>query len=185
MQDEQQLLKAFANGDYSAMEMLILKYEDSLFNLCLKLTMNRADAEDLYQQMWLKAMQKPGTCKRSFKNWMYTICLNSYRDSCRRNQTAQRIISSGNAEAEYALTVAADDESAENAAIKNITRQLLISKVAKLQDKHRVAVILHYFEGLDYKECADILGLPIGTVKSRLNNARKMLRTQMEGEHVV
>jgi len=184
MQEEQQLLQAFSSGDYSAIETLVLRYEDSLFGLCLKLTMNRPDAEDLYQQMWLKAMQRPQSCTRSFKNWMYTICVNSYKDSVRRKKTAQRIISSGE-EAEYALAVAADDETAENAAINNLTNKWLVTKVAQLQDIHRITVILHYFQGLDYKECAKVLGLPIGTVKSRLNAAKKTLRMQMEEEHIV
>lgn len=183
MQDEQQLIRSFANGDYSAIETLVLRYEDSLFNLCLKLTMNRADAQDLYQQMWLKAMQRPQSCTRSFKNWMYTICVNSYKDSFRRKKTAQRFISEN--ATDYALVTATDDESAENAAINNIIKKLLISKVAGLQDKQRITVVLHYFEGLDYKECSKVLGLPIGTVKSRLNSAKKTLRKQMEDEHIV
>ena len=181
MQDERYILEAYANGNYSAIETLILRYEDSLFNLCLKLTMKRSEAEDLYQQTWLKVLKKPHLCKQSFKNWIYTICVNTYKDDYRRGKT-QRLHSCTDEETEYALAVATDDVSAENMAIKNMTKELLIKKICQLQDKHRITVILHYFEGLDYMECAKVLGLPIGTVKSRLNSAKKTLRAQMEDE---
>ena len=142
----------------------------------MKLTLNRPDAEDLYQQMWFKAMQNAHTCKRSFKNWMYTICVNTYKDSYRRSKHKEIT----GEQAEYAMALAVDSVSAETAAIKNLTKQLLVDQINGMKDKHRIVLILHYFEGLDYKECANVLGIPIGTVKSRLNTAKAMLRKQME-----
>jgi len=182
--DEQLLLKTFSNGDFTYIDLLICRFEDSLFNLCLKLAKNRFDAEELYQQTWLKAIQKSQTCTKSIKNWLYTICLNAYRDIYRHRKRENEMIENtlDDEAKDYVISAATDNVSAENEAFRILTGQTLISKVNKLPEKHRLPIILFYFEGLDYKECAAVLGLPIGTVKSRLNAAKSKLRKEMENE---
>ena len=184
MPDEQQLLIAFSNNDFTYIDVLISRYENGLFNLCLKLARSHSDAEELYQQTWLKAIQKSHTCKRSFKNWLYTVCLNAYRDSFRRSRRENIVIDNALSDETktYLIETATDDISAEAEAMKNMTSKLLIEKIAVLPDKHRLPVIFHYFEGLDYRETAEVLGLPIGTIKSRLNSAKEKLRREMERE---
>jgi RNA polymerase sigma-70 factor (ECF subfamily) len=182
--DEQLLLETFSNGDFTYIDVLICRYEDSLFNLCLKLTKNRHDAEELYQQTWLKAIQKSHTCAKSMKNWLYTICLNAYRDSYRRSKRESEVIENtlDNETKDYVIAAATDNVSAESEALKKLTGEVLMNRVNSLPDKHRLPIILYYFEGLDYKESAAVLGLPIGTVKSRLNAAKSKLRKEMENE---
>lgn len=184
MPDEQLLLETFSNGDFTYIDLLICQYEDSLLNLCLKLAKNRHDAEELYQQTWLKAIQKSHTCAKSFKNWLYTVCLNAYRDSYRRSKRESEVIENTlDAETkDYVIAAATDNVSAENEALAKLTGEMLINKVNKLPDKHRLPIILFYFEGLDYKESAAVLELPMGTVKSRLNAAKTKLRKEMENE---
>lgn len=183
MQEDKELLKAFSNGDFSSIETLISRYESGLFGLCMKLTLSRPDAEDLYQQTWLKVIQKPGKCSRSFKNWIITICINTYKDNCRKNKRRYSEVSGE--QAENAMAIAADDVSAETAAIRNMARKQIVSHINKLKDKHRITLILYYFEGLDYNECAQVLGVPVGTIKSRLNAAKSILREQMEEMRLV
>jgi len=182
--DEQLLLETFSNGDFTYIDYIICLYEDSIFNLCLKLAKNRHNAEELYQQTWLKAIQKSHTCTKSLKNWLYTVCLNAYRDSYRRSRRESEVIENtmDDAAKDYIIAAATDNVSAENEALKKLTGEMLINKVSKLPDKHRLPIILYYFEGLDYKESAAVLGLPIGTVKSRLNAAKSKLRKEMENE---
>lgn len=184
MPDEKTLLAAFSNNDFTYIDLVINQYEDRLFNLCLKLAKNRQDAEELYQQTWLKAIQRSQTCKKSLKNWLYTVCLNAYRDSFRRSKRESEIIDHtlSDESKDYVISAATDNVSAENEAMRKITAQLLNSKINVLPDKHRLPIILHYFEGLDYKEIAVVLNLPIGTVKSRLNTAKTKLRVEMESE---
>lgn len=86
---------------------------------------------------------------------------------------------------EYALVSATDGISAENVAIDNYTKEQLIQNVDKLSDKHRLPVVLFYFEDMDYSECAATLGIPMGTLKSRLNTARKKLLDEMEKSGIV
>ncbi len=185
MPDEYQLLKSFSNGDTSSIDALIAQYEDDLFNLCCKLNQNRADAEDLYQQTWVKVMRSaPAYRHRSFKNWLYTICLNAYRDGWRRDKR-RRSISGGVTNEEmlvYALESATDNVSAESVAMDNLTQRLLAEKVGLLPEKLRLPVILYYFEDMSYEDSAQTLGIPVGTIKSRLNAAKQKLRGEMERE---
>lgn len=185
MTDEYQLLKSFSNGDTSSIDALIAQYEDDLFNLCCKLHHNRADAEDLYQQTWVKVVRNAQTYRnRSFKNWLYTICLNAYRDGWRRDKL-RRSISGGFGDEdalEYALESATDNVSAESAAMDNLSQRMLAEKVGLLPEKLRLPVILYYFEDMSYEESARLLGVPVGTIKSRLNAAKQKLRIEMERE---
>lgn len=182
MQNEQCL--SFSNGDSSCIEQLINQHEDNLYTLCLKLALNRLDAEDLYQQTWLKAIQKAHTfSQKSFKNWLYTICINLYRDDYRAKMR-KKVINShlGEDANEYVMKNATDHVSAEKAAMDNLQRTVLVSKINRLPNKQRIPLILFYFEGLEYKEIAAMLSVPIGTIKSRLNIAKRNLRSEMENE---
>jgi RNA polymerase sigma-70 factor, ECF subfamily len=185
LRDEQKLKDFLITGEYSSVETLIRLHEDSLYGLCRKLTQNRTDADDLYQQTWLKAISKAQTIKKeSFKNWLYIICINVYRDQYRKARRREKVtIDRMDKDAlEYVLESATDGVTTESIAIENYTRKLLVDKINKLPDKQRLPVMLHYFEDMDYSECARILGIPIGTIKSRLNSAKKKLQTEMEKE---
>lgn len=183
MPDEHQLLKSFQNGDMSCIDTLIALYEGDLFNLCCKLQRSRADAEDLYQQTWLKVVRNAHTYRqKSFKNWLYTICLNTYRDSWRRSRLRWTVTGLEDDALDFALQTATEGVSAESEAMENLTQQMLAEKVGLLPDKLRLPVILHYFQDLSYEESAQLLGVPVGTIKSRLNAARSRLREELESE---
>lgn len=187
MQDQQKLENFLFTGDYSSMEEIIRQHEDDLYSLCRKLAGSKQDADDLYQQTWLKAIQKAQSYRqKSFRNWLYTICLNVYRDEFRKAKIRGKItvdIKDAGAK-EYAIVSASDGISAESVAIENYVKEQLILKVSRLPDKHRLPVILHYFEEMDYTECAEVLKIPVGTIKSRLNSARRMLLDEMENDSI-
>ena len=181
LQTEQQLLQSFSEGDEAAIEILVARYEDRLYNLCFKLTAQRHEADDLYQQTWLKVLQKEKTyAHKSFQNWLYTICLNTYRDTYRKNIRRSQLITDD--VDDMTKENAAASGSAEKEAMYSITQTMLMAKINLLPDKFRLPILLHYFDGLDYNESARVLGLPVGTLKSRLNAAKKKLRLEMENE---
>jgi RNA polymerase sigma-70 factor (ECF subfamily) len=187
LQDEQQLKKFLCTGDYSSVESFIRQYEDSLYGLCRRLAGSRYDADDLYQQTWLKAIQKAQTYRHnSFRNWLYTICINTYRDQCRKAaQRAKVTADMTDADAkEYIIAIASDGVSAESIVIDSFDKQQLLDRVNRLPDKHRLPIVLHYFEDLDYSECANVLKVPVGTIKSRLNSAKKKLLEGMEKSRI-
>jgi RNA polymerase sigma-70 factor (ECF subfamily) len=183
LQTEQKLKSFLCTGDYSSVESFIHEYEDSLYNLCRRLAGSRHDAEDLYQQTWLKAIQNANAYRhKSFRNWLYTICINTYRDQCRKANRREKITGDVlDAETrEYVIASASDGVSAESVAIASFEKKQLIDLVNRLPDKHRLPIVLHYFEEMDYSECANVLKIPIGTIKSRLNSAKKKLLEEME-----
>jgi RNA polymerase sigma-70 factor (ECF subfamily) len=83
-------------------------------------------------------------------------------------------------EREYMLEAATDGVSAEAAALQRYEDMQLGATIAALPEKHRMPVLLHYFEGLGYEQTAMVLGIPVGTVKSRLSYAKKKLRREMD-----
>ncbi len=186
MHDEKQLLQSFCDGDFSDTDDLVRQYEDKLYNLCIKLTRNRADADDLYQQTWLAAVRKARTFRGpSLLSWLYTICLNAHRDNWRKSQRRAGVLGAmvSAQEREYMLEIATDGVSAEGVALQRYEDMWLGTTIAALPDKHRIPVLLHYFEGLGYEQTAMVLGIPVGTVKSRLSYAKKKLRKEMDNRH--
>ena len=181
LQTEQQLLQSFSSGDETAIETLVVRYEDRLYNLCFKLASKRHEAEELYQQTWLKVLQKSHTfAPKSFQNWLYTICLNTYRDNFRRNTREDKLMVDD--KDDLLKESASPGPSAEAEAMYSIAQAALMVQVNKLPDKLRIPILLYYFEELGYREIAEILRLPTGTVKSRLSTAKNRLRTEMENE---
>lgn len=183
MQDERELKDFLISGDYTLAEEVIRTHENSLYNLCCRLVQNRSDADDLYQQTWLKVLQKAQNVQAgSFKNWLYTVCINIYRDQYRKEKRRGKVTADIIDEdaKEYAIISATDGISAENIAIKNHTKNILIEEISRLPEKHRIPVVLFYFEDMDYNECAKVLKIPVGTIKSRLNTAKKMLQKEMK-----
>ncbi len=187
MQEEQKLKNFLCTGDYSSVESLVRAHEDSLYGLCRYLAGNPADADDLYQQTWLKAIQKAQTYRhKSFRNWLYTICINTFRDQRRKAKRREKIADdSMDAETkEYAIASASDEVSTESIVIRNFDKRRLLDLVRGLPDKHRLPIVLHYFEDMDYSDCAKVLNVPIGTIKSRLNAAKKKLHNEMEKSQI-
>ena len=155
---------------------------DQLFGAALGMTRNRADAEDLVQETFMKAYTKfhqyqQGT---NIKAWLYRILTNTYLTHYR---TAQRSPNgSGGEEVEdWQLAAAASHDekglvSAEAEALDNIPSSQLRTALESLSEDQRVVVLLSDVEGFAYKEIADMLDIPIGTVMSRLHRGRKNLR---------
>ena len=155
---------------------------DQLFGAALGMTRNRADAEDLVQETFMKAYTKfhqyqQGT---NIKAWLYRILTNTYITHYRKAQRSPK--RSGGEEVEdWQLAAAASHEekglvSAEAEALDNIPSSQLRTALESLSEDQRVVVLLSDVEGFAYKEIADMLDIPIGTVMSRLHRGRKNLR---------
>ena len=146
---------------------------NQLFGAALGMTRNRADAEDLVQETYLKAYQKfhqykPGT---NIKAWLYRILTNTYITSYRKAQRSPKRASTDTIE-DWQL---ADAASHAEVGLKSAEVEALES----LSEEHRMVVLMADVEGMSYKEIAEELGVPMGTVMSRLNRARKNLRSAL------
>ena len=158
---------------------------NQLFGAALGMTRNRADAEDLVQETYLKAYQKfhqyqPGT---NIKAWLYRILTNTYITSYRKAQRSPKRASSDTVEDWQLADAASHSEvglkSAEVEALESLPSSQLRDALDSLSEEHRMVVLMADVEGMSYKEIAEELGVPMGTVMSRLNRARKNLRSSL------
>jgi len=159
-------------------------YLDPLYGAALRLTRNPTDAEDLVQDTYAKAFAafhqfKPGT---NLKAWLYRILTNTFINNYRKTQ--RQPSTSGDEIEDWQLAKAAEHqsvglESAEMAALKAMPDEAVRAALESLSPEFRGVVLLADVEGFSYKEIAEIMGTPIGTVMSRLNRARAALRVKL------
>ena len=149
--------------------------QDELLRFAYKLTTDREEANDLLQETSLKALDNEDkyTPDTNFKGWMYTIMRNLFINNYRRSVRELNFLDSNFTD--YAQTqVAKDDDRFE----ETYDLKLLYRTINKLPDDTKQPFIM-FVSGLKYKEIAEKMGLPIGTIKSRLHFARKKLQKEL------
>lgn len=181
--DDQGLIAASLAGSSEAFGSLVRRYQDRLYPTVLRLIGCAEDAEDLLQEAFLKAQEKlPGFHgESSFYTWIYRIAVNlALSDRRRRKRAAWRLRLQGHAE----FLDPADDlvQSDPSLPLERAERDDLIQAALNaLKPEQRAVVVLKDQDGLSYEEIAATLGIPIGTVRSRLHRARSELLQRLQG----
>jgi len=155
---------------------------NQLYGAALRLTRNRADAEDLVQETCLKAYAAFGSFRAgsNLRAWLYRILTNNYIDGCRRRQRQPAQHLTGEITDRHLLRSAAHLStglrSAESEALDRFPDSDVAAALRELSEHIRMAVYLADVEGLAYREIADVMRTPVGTVISRLHRGRRQLR---------
>ena len=174
MEQEAQLVQQCLQGDGSAWEELVRQHSRRVFNICYRFTGNRTEAEDLSQDVFLRIYKTLGSYRSAyggFATWMTSVTRNLLIDHYRRTKR-DRITDS----LEDAMPVVENKESAGRRPHQQLLLGELSSQVqtalTKLSPELREAVILRDLQQLDYNEIRQVLDVPEGTVKSRINRGR-------------
>ncbi len=175
--DDAALLAQLRAGDGPAFETLVTTYQHRVFGVALRMLGSRAEAEDIAQETFLRAHRALGEFRGEARlgTWLYAIasrlCLNRLASAPRRHE-----------QSDEAAVLRHAAESADAGAVLE-QRELaaaLHDAIAALPEERRIVVVLRDLEGLDYEEVAEVLGLPLNTVRTRLHRARLDLKAKLE-----
>ncbi|HEV2382619.1 MAG TPA: RNA polymerase sigma factor [Terriglobia bacterium] len=186
MEQQQQLVKRCLAGEDSAWEELLKAHNRKVYNLCYRFTGRSGEAEDLTQEVFIKIFQTLRTyddAQGAFSTWLNRVARNHLVDHYRRTHK-DRLTSSLEEEPSVLQETPSTEEHPMARLESQERRELLQAALDRLSPDMREAVILRDFQDLDYDEIAQVLGVPQGTVKSRINRGRLELARvlkRMEG----
>ncbi len=168
--DDAELVRAVRAGDREAFGSLVERHRSSIYALCYRMTGNLPDAEDLAHEAFVEAYLKLDQLRdpTKFRAWLRQVALNLCRMWFRRTRPR----------ADDGLKSASEAEPPSEPEDRDLARMSF--GLSRLSPAHRVALVLHYLEGLSYEDVAKFLDVPIGTVMSRLHRARRELRSEIE-----
>jgi RNA polymerase sigma-70 factor (ECF subfamily) len=177
--EEKELVERACRGDRDAFETLVRRYEAKVYHLAYGFVQDRAGADDLAQEIFLKvylSLEK-FHFRSGFGTWLYRLAVNHIKDHLRK--TARKREVSLDDVAEAAFPSADDVLEREEARVRDDRRKAVLQVLATLPQKYRVILTLRDVEGLPYETIAETLAISPGTVDSRLHRARKMLLKKM------
>jgi RNA polymerase sigma-70 factor (ECF subfamily) len=196
------LLQKAQAGDRSAYGQIVVLYQDRLFNALLRMVGEAEEARELTQETFTRGLEKIDGFRgeASPYTWLFRIGMNLAISNLRRSQRA-RVFSldgggdhgsarhEGNGQAHrhdqaaalIERIAAADGESPAKIAEQNERHRVVLDALGRIDGEYRAVLVMRDVEGFDYQQIADVLGLPLGTLKSRLFRARLALRDELKG----
>jgi len=171
-------------GDAQAFELLIKKYQRRIFHLIYRITQDPAVVESLAQDVFLKAYRSISSFRGSsrFYTWLYRIAVNTSLSYLKREAVAENREKRVDVDLDTS-NLAVDSmkiEDPEEILMRKEFVRHLVSSLRRLPEELRTAVILREFTGLNYEEIAEVMEIPLGTVRSRIFRARSRLREMLE-----
>jgi RNA polymerase sigma-70 factor, ECF subfamily len=170
-----QLIRACQHGDREAFRLLFETYKDRVFSIAVYSLGDRAVADDVTQQIFLKLFTAIGQFRgdSEFTTWLYRLVVNACLDERRRTR---RLVSWGDS---VAMNNPSEKKSQEKQYARREIAEAVQNAIGELKPKFRLPILLKYVEGLSYEEIATVMGCSKGTVASRLNRGHSELAKRL------
>jgi RNA polymerase sigma-70 factor (ECF subfamily) len=171
-------------GDVHAFDQLVERYQPKIYGLTYNMTSNREDAEDLTQEIFVKAFQALPRFKgkSSFYTWLYRIAVNK-TINYRKKRNRKRAMSLDQFDNEIKLDDIYHDLTSKGSPLRNLSLSELQKKLNEalqnLSEKHRTVVVLHDMQGVPHEDIAKMVGASVGTIRSRLFYARRQMQAEL------
>ncbi len=185
--DISELVHRAKEGDDEAFGMLVEQYQDKIYGYVSRMLHDPEEAEDVAQEVFIRAYQNLAGFREaaSFPTWLYRIATNLAIDAARsrKSRWGETVSLDEPAETdagEISRQLPGDRRGTVSQVESSHLQQIVAEAIAQLSAKLRTVIMLYDIEGLSYEEIAQVLGCPVGTVKSRLFNARSQLRDKLE-----
>jgi RNA polymerase sigma-70 factor (ECF subfamily) len=178
---DEQLVEDCLGGDVSAFDVLVDRWQRKIRGAAYRIVGSEEDAQDICQEAFLKAFRGLPSFKREarFSSWLYQIALNLSRDRLRRRKTRSWVSLDDAEEANPGRIAAALGGPADDWVESREIQRLVALAVAALPDEQREVVVLKEYQGLTFPEIAEIQGVPLSTVKTRLYRGLSVLRERL------
>ncbi len=185
--DENELIDGLGRGDRNAYRLLVERYKKKVYFLALDIVGNPSDAEDVFQEVFLKVFRSFSTFKKGsgLSPWLCRITYNAAIDNIRRRGEATDTIASdvidGLGESSMTAVTSGRSEDPARTAEASLLRDRIDEALKKISPQERAVFVLRHYEGLKISEIADSLGLSSGSVKSYLFRGVDKLRRELGG----
>lgn len=181
---ERLLVKRSKSGDVEAFEQLIFDYQKKAYNIALRIMGNQEDAKDMCQEAFIRIFKSIEGFKEqsSFSTWMYRIITNVCLDEIRKKKKNDAVSMDNTfetQEGELHFELSSDEDTPEEAYIRAEKKQAILKAINELNEEYKTAIVLRDVQGFSYEEIAGILCCSIGTVKSRINRGRNILKDKL------
>ena len=180
---DKELIERVKNGEKSAYDLLVLKYQQRIVNLVSRFVRNHSDALDVTQEAFIKAYRALPNFRgdSAFYTWLYRIAVNTAKNhlavQSRRPRTSDYDVS--DIEQIEGNTALKDQATPESLLLKDELQATVLKAIDDLPEDLKTAIMLREIEGLSYEEIACVMGCPIGTVRSRIFRARESIDQKM------
>lgn len=181
---DQELIDSVLKGNTACYKELVLKYQQQVFRLCMGFTHCREDAEDLCQEVFIRAFRSLSHFKKqsAFTTWLYRIAVNACLNFKRKLDHKKMMLTGGTLDAiDMTITTGRSEKAADEALFEKEIAENLHRAIALLPPKQRVAFILARYQKLPQKEIAVMLETTTGAVEQLLQRANEHLRCQLLG----
>jgi RNA polymerase sigma-70 factor, ECF subfamily len=183
-QDDTQLVTASRQGDQDAFALLVQRHQRCVFNLVLRMLQDYEDASEVTQEAFLAAWQGLPSFRGEarFATWLYRItyhCCVRQLERRKRERNLQAVI-----EAEQILESMHKEKQAEDILERRDLQAMVREQMEQLPSQYRMVLILRHLQEMTYEEIADILSMPIGTIKTHLFRGRNLLKKRLLAQHL-